>query len=247
MDTFLQIANSLADRIDGDRFSTIYSSGGLGALSQTQRRYREHINLAYHTVWMALGLKNEYRETQASLTLLPDTATYDIPETIRNVYQVKVDTDPPLPILPWPEYEKYVSEAVVILTTGTPSVCAIYQRKLYFYPVPEQGYTVTLYGGEGFTELNLDSDEPDLAPEFVPAIKQFALYYEMDYEGNPRAGTLATAENGLLQAQGGQAAVALNALNLAKREAKRHFTQSARMRSYLEIAQQDAYRRLIRG
>lgn len=246
MTTFLEIANSLVDRIDGDRFSTIYSVN-LSSLSQTQRRYREHINLAYHTVAMHLGYKNEYRETQDSITLLANTEAYDIPAAMRGVYQVKVDTDPPLPIIPWPDFEQYKSETVLITTTGTPNVCAIYQRKIYFYPLPEQGYTVTLYGSEGFTELNLDNDEPDLAPEFIPALKQFALYYEMDYEGNPRAGALLTSENGGLQAQGGQAAVALHALNLAKREAKRHFTQPPRMRSYLEIAEQDTYRRIIRG
>jgi hypothetical protein len=246
MTTFLEFAQNIADRLDEDYPSTIYASD-MSSLSQTIRRYRRNINLAYHLVWSNVNRKNEYREAESTITLVVDTESYNIPTGITSVSQVKIGTDPPLPISTWEDFERYKSEATVITTTGTPNTCAIWKRKIWFYPIPDEGATAYIRGTEGFTKMDLDTDTPDLAEELHPAIEQFGIFYEMVYEGNPQAGMLATAENGLLQAQGGQAAIALNTLNMAKKTIKQHYTQAPRMLAAQELAEQDVYRRIVRA
>lgn len=246
MTTFLQFAQNMADRLDETRPSTI-SATDVSSLSQTIRRYRRHLNLAYSTIWLALGFKNEKRERDATFDTVAGTEAYDIPGSLTNVLQISFGNDPPIDLIPWPEYERYKRDTLLLTTVGEPYAAAIFARQIWLYPTPTSVQTVTVRGQEVFTEMSTDSSTPDFPSEFHPCLEEFAMYYEMAYENNPTAGTLIVAENGSLQGQGGQAATAVNMLNLIKRNAKKHMERPARMMHVRELAQQNAIRRLIKG
>lgn len=242
--TFLRIAQNLADRIDGDYPSTIYNAD-LSALSQTVRRWREQINLAYNVVLLSLNRKNEARETSTTLALVSGTESYSIPSGVLNVDQVQIGTDPPMDIIPWVDFETYKRQFLMVTDTGYPVTCAIYQRKLWFYPVPDQALTANIRGQEVLTNLNLDADTLDLPDDYGRVVQEFAIYYEKVYEGDPTAGTLSVSENGSLVGQGGQAAMAVDLLNLVRRNSGNHQQLSPRMMSRHEIANKNALRRVI--
>ena len=245
MTTFLQIAQNLSDRLDGNTYLTTIYNADLSTLSQTVRRWREHINLAYNTTLLALNRKNEYRQVSTTLALISGTESYDIPATVLNLDQVQIGTDPPLDIINWRDYETYKRQFLVVTDTGYPQTCSIYQRKLWFYPTPDQNLTANLRAQEPLTNLNLDADVPDLPADYHRVIQELAIYYEMAYEGNPAAGALLTTENGSLQAQGGQAALALNLFNLVRRNSGDHIQDNPRMRSRYETRDKNALRRII--
>jgi hypothetical protein len=241
---FLVIAQNLADRLDATRPTTVYNAD-LGVLDQTTRRWRENINLAYTTVKLALNRTDEYRETSTTLALVASTESYSIPATILNIDQIQIDTDPPLDIIPWVEYEAYKRQWLTVTSTGFPTVCAIYQRKIWFYPTPDQALTANIRGQELMTDLDLDADIPDLPADYHRVIQELAVFFEMLYEGNPSAGQLVVAENGTLQAQGGQAAIAVNLFNQVKRNSGDHFASPPRMRSRYESQRKNSLRRAI--
>ena len=244
MSTFLQIAQNMADRLDETRPTSIYNAD-LSLLSQTIRRYREHINLAYNMVLLALNRTNEYRQTSTTLSLTSGTESYSVPAGILNIDQVQIGTDPPMDISPWPEYETYKRQFLVITDTGYPTACAIYQRQLWFYPIPDQNLTANLRGQETMTNLDADADTPDLPADYHRVIQEIAIALEMAYEGNPAAGQFAVAENGTLQGQGGQAAIAVNFFNLVRRNSGDHFQVLPRMMSRFEPQNKNALRRVI--
>lgn len=244
MSTFLEIAQNLADRLDASRPSTIYNAD-IGALSQTVRRWREHINLAYNMVKLALNRADEYRETTTTLSLVDGTESYNIPSGILNIDQVQIGTDPPLDIVPWPEFEIYKRQFLTVTDSGYPTVCAIYQRKLWFYPIPDSALPANIRGQENMTNLNLDADTPDLPADFHRVIQEIAICFEMLYEGNPGAGSLSVAENGTLVGQGGQASIAVNMFNLVRRNSGNHQQQAPRMMSRFEAQNKNALRRVI--
>lgn len=241
---FLTIAQNMADRFDETRPDTIFNAD-LGTLSQTRRRYRDHINLAYTMVLLALNRANEYRQTSTTLSLVAGTESYSIPAGVLNIDQVQVGTDPPMDIIPWPEYETYKRQFLMVTDTGYPTVCSIYQRKIWFYPTPDEALTANLRGQETMTELNQDTDEPDLPTDFHRVIQEIAIALEMAYEGNAAAGMFAVAENGTLQGQGGQAAVAVNLFNLVRRNSGDHFAVAPRMQSRYEPQNKNQLRRVI--
>lgn len=244
---FLQIAQYLADQLDGDYPSTIFNAD-LGQLSQTVRRYRENINTAYNMVLLSLNRTNENRETITTFATVDGTESYNIPASLLVVDQLKIGTDPPLNLLPWPEYERFKSDTYLIVTTsGYPSIASFYQRKIWLYPTPDAAVTVTVRGQELMTELDADADEPDLPADFHRAIAELALYYEMDYEGNPRAGQLNVQENGSMQASGGQAARALAMLKLARNNSRNHAITAPRLVSPREKRYYNRSRQIIRA
>jgi len=244
MATFLEIAQNMSDRLDRDRPSTIYNAN-LSLLSQTVRRYREHINTAYTMVLLALGRTNEYRQSSTTLALVANTESYNLAAGILSIDQVQVGTDPPMDIIPWPEYETYKRQFMTVTDTGYPTVCSIYQRKLWFYPIPDQALTANLRIQENMTALDLDADTPDLPADFHRAIQEIAIYLEMVYKGSDNAGILLVAENGSFQAQGGQAATAVNLFNLARRNSGDHFQVAPRMINRYEPQNKNALRRVI--
>lgn len=241
---FLQIGQNVADRFDRSRPSTIYNAD-LSLLSQPIRRYREHINLAYNMVLLALGRANEYRQTSTTLALVAGTESYNIPAGVLNLDQVQIGTDPPMDIIPWPEYEIYKRQFLTVTDTGYPSVCSIYQRKLWFYPTPDSALTANLRAQETMTSLDADADTPDLPADFHRVIQELAIYLEMHYKGDRNAGMLLVAENGTLQAQGGQAAIAVNLFNLVRRNSGDHQQVAPRMMSRHEAQNKNALRRVI--
>lgn len=244
MTSFLQIARNLSDRIDGSSLTTIYNSD-VTALSQTVRRYREHINLAYNMVKLALNRTDEYRQTSTTFTTVSGTESYIIPSDILNIDQVQIGTDPPLDVIPWGEYETYKRQFLTVTDTGYPSVCAIYERQIWFYPTPDAVMTVNIRGQEILADLDLDTDEPDLPEEYHRVIQELAIHLEMLYEGNPNAGVLSAGENGALVGQGGQAAIAVNLFNLVRRNSGDHIQQSPRRMSRYEAQNKNALRRVI--
>lgn len=241
---FLQIAQNMADRLDDTRPSTIYAAD-LGNLSKTVRRWREHINLAYSMVKLALGRSDEYRQTSTTLALVASTESYSLPAGVLNLDQVQIGTDPPMDIIPWGDFETYKRQFLMVTDTGYPSVCAIYERKLWFYPIPDSAMTANLRAQENLTNLDADADVPDLPADFHRAVQEIAICLEMAYEGRPEAGLLAVSENGTLQGQGGQAAVAVNYFNLVRRNSGDHIQQAPRMKSRKESQGKNALRRVI--
>lgn len=241
---FLQIAQNMADRLDGTRPSTIYNAD-LSMLSQTIRRYREHINLAYQMVKLALNRTDEYRQTSTTLALVAGTESYAIPAGILNIDQVQIASDPPMDVVRWTDYENYKREFLLVTDTGYPQFCSIYQRQLWFYPIPDSALTANLRGIEVMTNLDADADVPDLPLDFHRSIQEIAIYLEMQYMGNPAAGQLAVTEGGTLQGQGGQAALAINMFNLVKRNSGDHLQEAPRIRSRFEVQERNALRRVI--
>lgn len=244
MTTFLEIANNIADRMDETRFSTIYAAD-LSNLSQTVRRYREEINLAYNMVLLGLNRSNESRQTSTTLALVAGTESYSIPAAVLNLDQVQIGTDPPMDIIPWVDYEVYKRQSLLVTDTGYPQVCSIYQRKIWFYPTPDQAVTANLRGQEPMTNLDANTDTPDLPADYHRVIQELALCLEMQYEGNPDAGAISVAENGNLIGQGGQAAIAINLFNLVRRNSGDHFQEAPRMRSRYESQNKNALRRVL--
>lgn len=244
MATFLTIAQNMSDRLDATPPSTIYNAD-LTQLSQTVRRYREHINLAYNMVVLALNRTNENRQTVTTLALIAGTESYSIPAAILNIDNVQIGTDPPMDIIAWNDFENYKRQFLTVTDTGYPTTCAIYQRKLWFYPIPDQNLTANIRGQEPLVDMSLDADTPDLAQDYHRVIQEIAICLEMGYEGNPNAGSLAVDENGVLRGEGGQASVAVNLLNLVRRNSGDHFTVPARMQSRYESQNKNVLRRVI--
>jgi len=242
----LQICQYIADQNDGTRPATVYNADPT-LVSRTIRRWRGHVNSAYTMIKQALGIRNEYAETETTLTITANTEAYSIPVGILTVQELQVATDPPIRILPWTEYERYKSDALTIVVMGSPEVASIYNRKIHFYPTPDGGYTVNVRGLGSLVSLDLDEDEPVLGEEFHQAIADLALYFEMAYENNPQSGLLAVSENGELQGQGGQAAKAVAMYRMAKKNIRNHMEDSPRMISRAEMARINQNRRITRA
>lgn len=243
---FLEIANYCIDQLDGDRVSTVYNAN-LSNLDQETRRLRQNINKAYTMVKLALGIKNENAETTFTITTVVGQEEYSIPSGILRVQQLQFANDPPIRIYPWPEFERYKADTLVITDTGSPYLASFYNKKVYLYPVPDSAYTLYGRGIETLTVLDQDADEPDLPAEFHQCIADFALYFEMLYENNPQAGILIVQENGSMNAQGGQAAHALMMFRMIRNNSKMHQEEPPRMIAASEMRQIDRVRRIIRG
>lgn len=225
--TFLQIVQEIADELDLSQPSSVE-----GTLTQEVRRLAAQVNEAYAIILLALNRKNEYRETSTTFSTAASTESYSIPTGILNVDELRISNDPPIRIIPWPEFQRYKSNTFLLTQTGYPDLAAFYQRKIWFYPIPDAAYTVTLRGQENMTDMSLDASVPDLPADFHRVIKAFALYFAMDYEGNPRAEA--------------QAMRAKEALQLARNNSKDHFTEPPRMIGAHEMGRLSRYRRLIR-
>lgn len=244
---FLQIYNELADELDEDQQVTIWNAD-LTQLTQAIRRRRNSINMAYNMILLAMNRKNEYRETITTFNTVKGTETYDIPANILNVDELIVSTDPPLPIIAWPQYDRYKADTLLITVSGNPTMATIYKRQIWLYPTPDSAYQVTVKGHISMSDLNLDADVPSLLPsEFHRVIREFALYFELDYQSDSRAGSLSVSENGSLSAVGGQAARAVNMFRVAKMNARDHFMEPPRMMSIQEKRRSDWLRRVVKG
>lgn len=240
---FLQIAQSMADRLDRDRPTTIYAAD-LASLSQVTRRYRDHINLALAMIKLALNRADEYRQTSTTLALVADTESYDIPSGLLNIDQVQIGPDPPLDIMNWIDFETYKRQFLLVTDTGYPQVCTIYQRKIWFYPTPDSSITANIRGQETLSALDADTDTPDLPTEFHRAIVELGIYLEMVYKGHSSAGVL-MVNGGMMSAQGGQAATAVNLINLIRNNYGDHIQEAPRMRGRYEAQSKNALRRVI--
>lgn len=232
MATFLQIAQNLADRVDGTRPSTIYNAD-LSNLSQTTRRWRNFINKAYKRLWLEMHRDNEYRETEATTTTTNGVEYVTIPSGISNIDQVKFANEPPIDLMPWPRFERFKEDIYFETVNGSPTAASIYQRRLYFYPVPDDVYTVYIRGQQVFTELDLDADEPDIAPDFHDIIEEIAVLYEMHYEGD-----IASQQLKLETEQW---------IKLVKNNSRSHATHPPKVMSRREVAYSNAVRLLIRS
>lgn len=180
MATFLELYNQIALELDLDEVTTVENATAVETL-----RLCNQINRAYKRIWNRLKPINEDAETKASLSITGGTNEYSIPTTIKQVQMVKLNADdPPLRIVPWTELElKYTP--TLIADVGSPGVCGIYQRKIKFWPAPDEGGTATIWGLGGFTALSNDDDEPALDDDLHDVVFDWALLFAMGYEGNP--------------------------------------------------------------
>lgn len=232
MATFLQIAQNLADRVDGTYPSTIYNAD-LTNLTQTVRRWRNFINKAYKHTWLKMHRDNEYRETETTATTVSGQEYVSIPAGITNIDQVKFNSEPPIDLIAWPRFERLKEDVYFETVNGSPTAASIYQRRLYFYPTPDDAYTVYIRGQEGFTALDEDTDEPDLAGDFHDVIEEFAVGFEMKFEGNPEYRD--------------QLAMAEEMLTNVKNNSRSHAIQSPRVMSRREVAFANRLRRQVRN
>jgi hypothetical protein len=225
---FLTICQNVADQLDGGTIATVE-----GTLTRKVRRLKENVNRAYNTVWLALAKSNESREYNTTFTTTANTEAYDIPASLLSVDQLKIGSDLPLRIVPWPEYERYKADTFAVTLTGDPIVASIYNRDIYLWPVPDASTTVNVRGQRGFTEMDEDADEPMLEDDFHRVIQELALYFEMDYEGNPRATS--------------QYAIADNMLKLVRNNQRAHYEEAPRRIGPQELRRMNIERRMIRG
>jgi len=225
---FLTICQNVADALDGGTIATIE-----GTLGRKARRLKENVNRAYNTVWLALGKQNESREYTTTFTTAANTETYNIPASLLSVDEIKMGSDLPLRIVPWPEYSRYKADTFAVTLTGDPIVASIYERNIYLWPVPDASSTVNVRGQRAFADMDEDDDTPMLEDDFHRVIQEYALYYEMEYEGNPRAGA--------------QASIAQNMLQLVRNNQRAHYEEPPRRIGPQELRRMNIERRMIRG
>lgn len=226
--TFLEIAQAMADELDFTRPTTIETVS-----SAEYRRIKFNINRAYNKVRLKANKKDENQETTGTITTAASTEAYNFPTGMLNIYALIGGADTaPMEIIPWIEYQAYKADTFAIIQTGSPEKAAIYNRQIYFYPVPDTVYTINVYGQENFTPLSLDTDEPDLPDAFHYAVYELALYFQMHYEGNPAAAQ--------------QQQIALDTLDDIKANMKASWTQPPRMRTGYELERTSYSRRITR-
>lgn len=151
-------------------------------------RVLEFINQAYQEIWLSLFPKNEGSETEVTATSTAGQRYINIPSTLSQVSFVAAGNNPQNLIIPWHEFElNYNRSDLVVNATGYPDVAAIYARKIYLYPAPDLGYTLTLRGRAAFTELTADADIPALHEDLHRGIKILAVALYEEYHNNPTA------------------------------------------------------------
>jgi hypothetical protein len=143
-------------------------------------RLARFVNKAYAWVWLKLFPQNQDAEAETTVNTVAGqnwvTAPYG------NITQVKTDANRILNLLPWHEFElNYRRNTLQELQTGFPGACAVYMRRLYFYPAPDNVYPVTVRGNASLTALALDADVPDLPEEWHDLIVSRAVYEEALY------------------------------------------------------------------
>lgn len=242
----LEMVQFVADQTDVPPPNTVFDANPLN-LGRRTRRLKNHVNRAYTMIKLALGRLNEDGETLASFATAANVETYGFPAGILTIQQLKIDPDPPIRILPWPEYERYKADTFLITVTGYPDVASIYGRRIYLYPTPDTTYTVDVRGLASLAEMVQDTDEPSLPPEMHQSVAELALHLELAYSGDPNAGVLAVSENGDLQAQGGQAAIAVAMFRSAKRNMRQHHEEPPRIIPGSEMGRMDRLRRIIKA
>lgn len=226
--TFLQMAEIMADEMDFTRPSTLQ-----GSIDAEYRKMKTNINRAYNYVLLKLNKKNENAETQGTITTVAGTESYSFPSGMNKIDMIVGASDTtPLRIIPFDEYLRYQADTLAITQNGSPDVASINQRKVWFYPVPDQAYTMTVYGREGMTDLSADADTPDLPADYHRVIVEWALYFQMNYEGNPQAGA--------------QAQIAQEMMEAVRANMKDHGTELPRIKGAHELRRLSYYRRLIR-
>jgi len=200
---YLEIVNYLMDELDYDQIQPNQTNDAVSSSTDSKtRQVRNAVNRALRHIWAKLGHLNEDAEAVGTITTVPNQENYSFPANIAVIQQVSVGTDPPLRLLPWHEYErKYRGSANYIFSyTGYPIVGTIYQKQLWFYPKPDNIFTVNVRGRTLLTVLSVDDDVPSLPVDGHHAIMEIALYFLYNYEQNPAtAGQAETAKEAFEQ------------------------------------------------
>lgn len=226
--TFLQMAEIMADELDFTRPTTLQS-----VTNTEYRRMKTNINRAYNYVLLKLNKKNENAEMTGTITTVAGTESYSFPSGMNKVDTLIGANDTiPLRIIPFDEYLRYKSDTLAITQTGSPDVASIHMRKVWLYPVPDSAYSLTVYGRENMTELSADADTPDLPADYHRCIVEWALFFQMNYEGNPSAAT--------------QAQIAQQMMDAVRANMKDHGSEPPRIQGAHERRHLSYYRRLIR-
>lgn len=105
------------------------------------------IEEAYATMYNKLVNTNEnYFITSTTLTLVNNTHTYALPADFYKLKGVDLDRNGvlyQLSLVPWEHRNKY--QAISTTYTSLPTEYMFYNNSLRFVPVPNGGYTVTVY------------------------------------------------------------------------------------------------------
>lgn len=113
----------------------------------TNHEINHLIEEAYATMYNKLVNTNEnYFITSTTLTLVNNTHTYALPDDFYKLKGVDLDRNGvlyQLSLVPWEHRNKY--QAISTTYTSLPTEYMFYNNSLRFVPVPNGGYTVTVY------------------------------------------------------------------------------------------------------
>lgn len=154
------------------------------------KRVKVAVNQAYRMLWNEFNRRNEYSEGEATITTAVNQEAYDIPATLESVDWMAYGNNPPMRILPFREFEANYRRTDYLITAnvlGWPDVAAIWDRKIYINPIPDQEYILNVRGRLKFAELVNPTDEPLFPNVLCDPIQEIAITRLQFYEGNPGA------------------------------------------------------------
>lgn len=160
------------------------SLGNRGDLESPTNWYQKWINDAYinlTTRRILVGLDKAYYwpqlEASTTLTLPDETAYLDVPDDLlvmRRVYNETDDT--PLNYISAREYYSKTGKSDST-TYSNPTMYTRIGEKIYFYPTPDQDYSVTIYYRRRPERLSASGDKTAIGEEWDTIIVDIAKIY----------------------------------------------------------------------
>lgn len=179
---FLELINEMRIKTDLDEVSSVNSN------DRHLARNKINVNRAYEIVWNSLYPINEAAEAQTTVTTTQGQETVAAPYP--QISSIQREGYTPYVILPWHEWEIRVREHCVHYQSyeeAEPYICSVYGGNIYFYPTPDQAYTLRVRGNSRFTKLVNDTDTPGLDAGYHSVISMMAEAMELEDDGDPQA------------------------------------------------------------
>lgn len=181
-DTFLTICQAIASETDEDSISTI-ESATLDRIKNIIRWVNEGYEKAFNKAY-----KNELAETSG--TFSASAATYDFSSvSIKYFKSLYVTGFRPIDIIDHDVLLRdYVNDSTIC---GQPYKAAYHQRKLYFYPIPDQAYTINYTAKVSFTKLSTNTQTPIVDSNILI---NYGKYKQFSRDGNTLGAQIAKAD-----------------------------------------------------